>query len=214
MKAIEKLEERLGKFVRESSILTEILNNVQNPKQLEKVVSRIEGILTTGEEIEYLAVQKKPIINISPDSLVLTNKRIIIFRPANMGLTLNFSDILWKDVKDCHIKEGFLGTDFYIKGINKERGAILNLPKDQARKLYRIAQEREEEMIEVRRQRAMEESRAGAANVVLSGGDNDPKEPVKEDPIQKLKQLKELLENNLISQEEFDKKKAGILENL
>lgn len=214
MKVIEKLEERLGKMVRESSILTEILNNVQNPKQLEKVVSRIEGILTTGEKIEYLAVQKKPLINISPDSLVLTNKRIIIFRPANMGLTLNFSDILWKDVKDCHIKEGFLGTDFFIKGVNKERGVIPNLPKDQARKLYRIAQEREEEMIEVRRQRSMEESRAGAANVVLSSDDKPTKSSGNDDPMHKLKQLKELLENDLISQEEFENKKTEILSNL
>lgn len=214
MKSLEKLEERLGKMVEDSSILTDILNNTQNPKALEKVVGRVEGILTTGEKVEYLAVQKKPLINISPDSLVLTNKRIILFRPANMGLTLNFSDILWKDVKDCHIKEGFLGTDFYIKGVNKERGVITNLPKDQARKLYRIAQEREEEMIEVRRQRSMEESRAGAANVVVSNPSETKPSSSKNEAMEKLKQLKELLDNDLISEEEFNMKKEEILKSL
>lgn len=214
MKSLERIEERLEKVLEDNSVLKDILNHTQNPKALEKVISRIEGILTTGEKVEYLAVQKKPLINLSPDSLVLTNKRIILFKPANMGLTLNFSDILWKDVKDCHIKEGFLGTDFRIKGVNKEVGVITNLPKDQARKLYRIAQEREEEMIEVRRQRTMEESRAAAANVVVSNPIEGKSPSLGNVTLEKLKQLKELYENDLISEAEFNSKKEEILKTL
>lgn len=215
MKGFEKLEEKLGKLVLNNEVLSDILNQKQNLASLEKVVGRIEGILTSEEKIEYLAVQKKPVINISPDSLVLTNKRIIIFRPKNMGLTLNFWDILWKDVQDCHIKENLLGSDFFIKNASGKRVAFIDsLPKDQARKLYRIAQEREEEMIEVRRQRAMEESRAGAANVVVSGSQQTESPSKPDDPMEKLKQLKQLFESELISNEEYESKKAEILKNL
>lgn len=215
MSTTQKLEERLGRLIDNNEVLSDILNQKQNLGILDKVITRIEGILTSGEKIEHLAVQKKPVITVSPDSLVLTNKRIIIFRPKNMGLTMSFWDILWKDVQDCHIKENLLGSDFRIKNTaGKTAGFITSLPKEQARKLYRIAQEREEQMIEYRRQRSMEESRAGAANVVVSGSQNQEAKPKVDDPMEKLKQLKQMFENELISSEEYESKKAEILKNL
>lgn len=42
------------------------------------------------------------------------------------------------------------------------------LPKAQARKIYRIAQDMEDKMVELRRERALEETRAGATNVTVT----------------------------------------------
>lgn len=68
------------------------LNEEQDPKAVEKIMSKLEGIIMRGEEIGYIGVQKKPAINVFPDSIVLTNRRIIICKPKNLGLSMDFID--------------------------------------------------------------------------------------------------------------------------
>jgi hypothetical protein len=51
--------------------LKKFLNEDQDPKAIEKVAVKLNGILMTGEEVEYIAVQKKPAVNISPDCVAL-----------------------------------------------------------------------------------------------------------------------------------------------
>lgn len=87
----------------------------QDVKVVEKIYGKVVDMLTPGESLEYIAVQKKPAVNISPDCIALTSKRIIFFHPKNLGLSMEFQDYLWKDIEDCHFKEGFLGAEFMIK---------------------------------------------------------------------------------------------------
>ena len=68
------------------------LNEEQDPKAVEKITSKLNDILMRNEEIGYIGVQKKPAINVFPDSIVLTNKRIIICKPKNLGLSMDFTD--------------------------------------------------------------------------------------------------------------------------
>lgn len=102
--------------------------------------------------MEYIAVQNKPVINISPDSVVLTNKRILFFRSKSFVLITDFQDYLWKDVAESHISEAILGSTFKITAISGFIESIDYLTKSQARKLYQCAQSKEEEMIEYRRE--------------------------------------------------------------
>lgn len=189
------------------------LNEDQDPNAIEKVADKIYGILMTGEEIEYIAVQKKPAVNFSPDCVALTNKRIIFCRPKNFGLSMDFQDFLWKDVLDCHIKEGMLGSEFLLKTVKNRVYTMDYLPKNQARKLYTVAQEQEEIQREYRRQRELEEIRAGAGNVNVTAG--PAAAPVQatqaDDPIATLQKLKTLLDSGLITQTEFDTKKQEVL---
>ncbi len=198
--------------------IKKFLNESQDPKIVEKVLGKISELLTREEKVEYVAVQKKPAVNLSPDSIALTNKRIIFCRPKNFGLSMNFQDFLWKEIADCHMKEGILGATFTVKKL--KGGGIVSLdylPKAQARLLYRYAQEREEEMDEYRRQRELENSRASAGGGIVvnsPNSDNQQKQEKSDDPVANLKKLKELLENDLISQEEFETKKAEILSKM
>ena len=190
------------------------LNEQQDEKVVEKIYGKVSELLTAGEEIQYIAVQKKPAVNLSPDCIALTNKRIIFCCPKSFGLSMEFQDYSWKDVIDVHIKEGILGSDFTVKTakvINK----IEYLPKAQARKLYQFGQQREEENRELRRERELEDKRAAAGggivvNTNIPSQNNTPIANA-EDPMEKLKKLKMMLENDLISQAEFDAKKAEIL---
>jgi hypothetical protein len=199
-----------------------LLNEEQDPKSVEKIYQKVSGLLTSGEEIQYIAVQKKPAVNISPDCIALTNKRIIFCRPKNFGFSMDFEDYQWKDVADVHIKEGILGAEFKVKTVRGSITVMDYLPKAQARKLYQFGQEKEEENREFRRLRDLEDKRAiaGGGITVNTAIPQVPVAPpisvapVVEGPLEKLKILKMMFENQLISQEEYDTKKAELLSKL
>ena len=142
--------------------LSNFLNEQQDEKVVEKIIDKVKDLLISGETIEYIAVQKRPAVNLSPDSVALTNKRIIFCRPKNFGLSMEFQDFVWKDITDSHMKEEIFGAQFKVVDVYNQVTAIDYLPKAQARKLYQFSQEREEEQREVRRQRELEEKRAAA----------------------------------------------------
>lgn len=196
--------------------LKKFLNEEQDPKAVEKLMSKVSGLLTSGEQIEYVAVQKKPALNLSPDCIALTNKRIIFCRPRNLGLSMDFQDYAWKDILDCHMKEGIMGATFSMKTIKGNVNMLDYLPKAQARKLYQFAQEKEENMIEYRRQHDLETKRAIAGGgIIVNAGTAMPQNvETKEDPLEILQKLKKLLDGEIITQEEFDIKKTEIISKM
>jgi Bacterial PH domain len=121
--------------------LKKILNEDQDPKAIEKITSKLENILMSNEEIGYIAVQKKPAITVLPDSIVVTNKRIILCKPKNLGLSMEFIDYDWDDVSGSFVKEGILGADFTFSTKSDLTHTIDYLPKSQARKLYTFSKE-------------------------------------------------------------------------
>jgi Bacterial PH domain/Short C-terminal domain len=193
------------------------LNENQDPKAVEKIIERLKGILMAGEEVDYIAVQKKPAVNISPDCVAFTSKRIIFFRPKNLGFSMEFQDCLWKDIEDCHLKEEIFGAVFIVKTVKGVANKIDYLPKSQARRLYTISQEQEEIQREYRREREMEEKRAAAGHVVVNSNIPSQENSMAsqtEDPVATLRKLKTLLDNGLISQQDFEDKKAEVLKRL
>ena len=217
-------------------MIDKFLNDQQDPKAVEKVYTRLVDLLTTGEEIIYIATQKKPLVNILPDCVALTNKRVLFFTPANLGLSIKFIDFVWKDVIDVVIKEEIIGAIFTIRTTNGGEMGVDYLPKVQARKLYQYAQQRKEDEREARRLRDLEEKRAESGSInfgehantqpqpVATAPEPQPapvaipptiQEPSKQDELtEKLKKLKTLFENGLISQEEYNAKKLELLSDL
>lgn len=193
--------------------IKKFLNEKQDPKMVDKLLGKVSQLLTSNEEVQYIAVQKKPALNLSPDGIALTNKRIIFCRPKTFGLSMQFQDFLWKEVEDCHINEGIMGSSFSIRTVKRQVVRMEYLPKQQSRLLYRFAQEKEEEMSEYRRQRELENSRAAAGGgiVVNTSKDSNGQE---EGPTASLKKLKSLLESELITEEEFQTKRNEIIQNL
>lgn len=121
--------------------LKKILNEDQDPKAIEKITGRLDNLLMTNEEVGYIAVQKKPAVNIFPDSIVVTNKRIILCKPKNLGLSMEFIDYDWDDIEASFVKEGILGADFTFSTKSDLTHTVDYLPKNQARKLYTFAKE-------------------------------------------------------------------------
>lgn len=196
--------------------LKKFLNEEQDLKAVEKLLVKVNGLLTSGEQVEYIAVQKKPAINLSPDCIALTNKRIIFCRPRNLGLSMDFQDYAWKDILECHMKEGIIGATFSMKTIRENMNMLDYLPKAQARKLYQFAQEKEEEMAVYRREHDLENKRAiaGGGITVNAGPPILQNVELKEDPLETLQKLKKMLDSEIISQTEFDIKKIEILSKM
>ena len=121
--------------------LKKILNEDQDPKAIEKITAKLNNLLMSNEEVGYIAVQKKPAVTIFPDSIVVTNKRIILCKPKNLGLSMEFIDYDWDDVAGSFVKEGILGADFTFNTKSDLTHTVDYLPKNQARKLYTYAKE-------------------------------------------------------------------------
>lgn len=121
--------------------LKKILNEDQDPKAIEKITSKLNNLLMSNEEVGYIAVQKKPAITVFPDSIVVTNKRIILCKPKNLGLSMEFLDFNWDEIAGTFVKEGILGSDFSFSTKTELTHTVDYLPKNQARKLYTYAKE-------------------------------------------------------------------------
>ncbi|WP_316635163.1 PH domain-containing protein [uncultured Flavobacterium sp.] len=117
------------------------LNEEQDPKAIEKITSKLNDLLMKNEEIGYIAVQKKPAITVFPDSIILTNKRIIICKPKNLGLSMDFTDYTWDDIVSTFVKENILGSEFSFGTTTDLTISIDYIPKTQARKIYTYAKE-------------------------------------------------------------------------
>lgn len=213
------------------------INDEQDPKTAEKVLGKIEDMLTPGEQVVYLAVQKKPAVTLIPDSIVVTDKRLIFCKPGNLGLTTNFEIYSWKDIKEVSFKEEFFGAKFTAVPLTGENLTVDYIPKVQARKLFQFCNQQLERDRELERQRALEKEKAlrpspqietkpvieensqksfGAPEVPVAPSVPVPEivKSLEDEITQKLQKLRGLYEKQLITQEEYEAKKADILSQL
>lgn len=188
----------------------------QDEAVVEKLAKRARELSTSTEEIRYIAAQKKPVVNLFPDGIVLTTRRVMILRPKMLG-RLEMTDFIWRDLKSVSIAENLMGSTITFLTTSGVKTSLDYIPKPQARQCYRIAQEEEERVVEERRNRSMEESRAGATNITLATAVSPPAAPAAasaNDPMAKLQQLKSMADAGLITPEEFAEKKSAILASM
>lgn len=187
----------------------------QDPAIVEKVVDRVSKILTANEQLKFIAIQQRPIINWFPDCIVLTDRRIILYQPKIFG-RVDMMDFIWRRVRNARLSENIIGSTMSFDVVNDKSIVLDYLPKEQARELYRFAQEAEEAAHEERRLRQMEEDRAKAGGVQImqniGAQGNGQAAPV--DPVQKLQQLKQLLEAGLLTPAEYESKRAELIKLL
>ena len=209
--------------------LKKFLNEEQDPKAIEKVMSKLSDLLMKNEEIGYIAVQKKPAITVLPDSIVVTNKRIIICQPKNLGLSMNFTDYSWDEIESTFVKEGILGSDFSFVTKTAISVTIEYIPKVQARKMYAFAKEQIDllkgglgsttslavEEIDTEEVTSFAEIMPTQTTSFSEFSSMDTDKPLNElssdELFEKLQNYKKLLDNGLILQGEYDALKKEIL---
>ncbi|WP_432712865.1 PH domain-containing protein [Pedobacter sp.] len=213
--------------------IDKFLAEEQDPKTVEKVVGKLTDLLSSNEELLYIAVQKRPAVNLMPDCIALSNKRLFYCEPANFGITMNFKDISWKSIKEVSFKEELFGAKFICVPQQGENIVTEYIPKAQARKLFQATQEKlaayKESLAQVEKEEkqaiesyssvqeepiAIEPAAIEAAPVETFVAPVQEKLPEPEDETTlKLRKLKSLFDKQLITQEEYEAKKASILES-
>jgi len=113
----------------------------QEPKIVEKLITKVQDMLTSGEHINYIAIQKKPAVTILPDSITISNKRIFMCEFTKLGLATDFEIFSWKDIKDIAFKEEIFGSKVTVIPFTGENLSIDYIPKVQARRLYQLIKE-------------------------------------------------------------------------
>lgn len=212
--------------------MEQYLTDDQDPKTAEKILGKLRDMLTSGEIVVYLAIQKKPAVTLIPDCIAVTNKRIIFCLPENLGLTTNFVTFTWEDVKEVTFKEEFFGSKFITIPQRGENVAIDYIPKVQARKLYQFCNEQLERSNDVQRNQVIDDRKVNLGNSnesddfssyveieeeethFIQPQNNLPAEEPEDEVTMKLKKLKTLFEKQLITSEEYERKKADILSQL
>lgn len=214
-------------------LIDRFLSDEQDPKAVEKVLGKLNDMLSNNEELIYMAVQKKPAVNLLPDCIAVSNKRIFYCEPGNFGITMNFKDISWKSVKEVSFKEEIFGSKFICVPLHGENIITEYIPKVQARKLYQAAYEQLENFKEQQRKTELEDRRSSTSPVTVNAVTPEPaEEPValfsqppvappvvhveepEDETTLKLRKLKSLYDKHLITQEEYEAKKADILDSL
>jgi len=197
--------------------LAHFLTENQDPQQVARIYEKVSQLLTRGEQVIYIAVQKALTYDPTPEIVVLTNRRFMYYQQKMMG-SAQFTDYIWRELKEAKLEEGVMRATLTLFAANGETLRIDNLVKEQARRLYAIAQEMEENVREELRLRAMEEKRAEAGGIYMPGmmgamGAGSTAAPADE-PLQALSKLKQLMEAGLVTAEEFEAKKKEILARL
>lgn len=199
----------------------EFVGEGQDPSVVERRYAQVQTVMTEDESLAVLVVQKKPVLNVSPDAIAATNRRVILYRTKILG-RMTMDDFVWSKLSDAKLSEGILGATLSFTVINVGRVQMDYLPKKQSRALYRFAQQQEEAMVLTRRQWALEESRAAAGGVMVSNliqplvqtGVAGTTQGAEGDPTARIRSLKSLRDAGLIDQFEFDAKKAEILRTI
>jgi hypothetical protein len=196
----------------EESIPIRFSDESQQSNRVQSIAAEIAKILTPNEEILYVAMQNPMSLSVRRDSVVATSNRLILFRAQILGQA-QFDDFQWQDVSNATIKQGVLSTELQVEAVDGRQAVMGDLDKEQAKRLYSVCQQMEQEWREKRRVRDMEEARARSGGVYLASP-AAVDQPVTDDPVAKLARAKAMLDQGLISEAEYDTLKARILSSM
>jgi Short C-terminal domain len=197
------------------------------PPAIAPGLEAIHSLLIPGERLESHAIQRR-LFALMHRRLVVgaTSGRLIA---VQRGLISGFTtqDIRWQDLRDAQLQVGVFGATLTVSADagNDLAGAegtpralrFRGLRKEQAQEVYRACQAQEQAWREKRRVRELEELRAKSGGVHLGGGMAGMSaggEDAARSPQARLQRAKEMLEQGLLTDAEFEQVKARILGEL
>ncbi len=107
------------------------------------VPNDLTNILDPNETVELYIKQKFYHLTIDIDSVVITNKRVILRHPHALGLKKDYTDYNYTDFEDATIDKGILRSTIRCKFKSDIPPLILNdIPNADAEKAYRIVRDK------------------------------------------------------------------------
>ena len=169
--------------------LRQLLNEEQDEGVARELVVALSGKLERGELMKAVAVQKKPVLTFAPDALVATTERLLLVRQSLLGKSLEA--IAYADLTLISATRELLGATIQFHTRDGRKWVLDSLPKESAEQLVRWVRARQQQL---------------TAEPVEA--------PLHDDPLARLKKLKALLDQGLITAADYEAKKAEILPGL
>lgn len=192
-----------------------------------RAVEALRSLLIPGEELASWAIQHR--------FFALTHRRRIVAATSGRLLALargllggfTTEDIRWQDLDDAQLRVGIIGatltvtayasTDLASASAGTARTLVFTgLRKAEGQAVYRACQAQEQAWREKRRVRDLEELRAksggiqlGGGGAALPGGGGDASQPAA-----RLQRAREMLQQGLLTDAEFEQVKSRILSDL
>jgi len=172
----------------------------------EEIEEDVKKMLMPGEEILFIARQSrfKPGGSLTtPNTIYVTNRRVIFRNPRLFGLKKDYVDVDYRDISNIRVKRGIFSTEIYLKSrFLSDEVKLPAVDKDAANQV----------VIYIRKG-----IRGELPGQIISEEKTRPViEPVKkkEDPLELLEKLARLKEAGIITEEEFQEKKKKLLQQI
>lgn len=194
---------------------------------ISRALAALRSLLIPGEELLTHAVQRR--------LFALTHRRVIVGATSGRLILLERGlfggyapqDVRWQDLQDAQLRVGIFGATLSVSVFGSADLAtaegphrmlrVEGLRKEQAQEVYRACQAQEQAWREKRRVRELEELRAKSGGINLAGGMGGAAaagEDGSQGPAGRLQRAKEMRQQGLLTDAEFEQVKARILSEL
>ena len=197
-----------------------------NDSGLRRALDHLQAVLVSGETTNAWAIQQRVYaLNHRRVLLAATSGRLIFIRRKLIG-GFDLTDLRWQDLEDVTLEVGLLAatirvragkvTDLASESSTGERLLeFTGLHKTQAQAVYRVCQAQDQAWREKRRIRDLEELRARSGGIQLSTGTGgigaSQASAGGPDSVRRLREAKQLLDDKLVTDAEYEALKAKIL---
>jgi len=107
-----------------------------------KIPKAIKKMLLADEQVMVVIKQSRLKAAITPDSIIITNQRIIRCSPSSLGLHKEIEDYRYEDIANLKIDKGILFATITLKRRFMSEDLILdNLPEGQVDYVFKLIQE-------------------------------------------------------------------------
>lgn len=166
--------------------MRQLLNEEQDEGVARELVTALAGKLGRVEVVRAVAVQKKPVLNFAPDALVATSERLLIVHSGLFGKPLE--GLPYAELAEITVARELLGATVRFASHGGKKWELDSLPKESAEQVVRWVRARQQQL------------------------EAEPLEAeVSDDPLARLRQLKAMMDEGLITAAEYDAKKRAIL---
>ena len=192
-----------------------------------RALTALRSLLIPGEELETHAIQRRMFALTHRRTIVgATSGRLIVVARGLFG-DYTPQDVRWQDLQDAQLRVGVFGATLSasVHGTGDLASAegparvlrVDGLRKDEAQEVYRACQSQEQAWREKRRVRELEELRAKSGGINLAGGMGASAGGGAEGSqalAGRLQRAKDMLQQGLLTDAEFEQVKARILSEL
>jgi hypothetical protein len=198
--------------------------------RVQDALAQLRALLVPGETMGAYAVQRR--------MFALTHRRIIVCATSGRFIYLSRGifggytpvDVRWQDLDDASVSAGIFGATLTITSLASDqiaarehagrRMTIGGLRKEQAQQVYTLCQAQEQAWREKRRVRDLDELRAQSGGVQIGGpipgtsGTAAASLQATGDPTERLRRAKQMLDDGLITDVEYESIKARVVDGL